>query len=151
MMFDRLLALFHHDTPVTTLPEADAKHALGALLVRAAKADHAYLFEEVEVIDRMLMQLYGLNPVQAAKLRAKCELLEEAMPDTAQLAEVLHQAISDDQLEDAVRALWAVVFSDGFEQAEEDRVLHEVERILGVAPERAKVLHDQEMAKANRA
>jgi uncharacterized tellurite resistance protein B-like protein len=98
----------------------------------------------------MLAELYRLNPVQAAKMRAQCELLEAAMPDTAELAEVLHQAISDEHLEDAVRALWAVVFSDGYEQEAEDTLLHQVEAILGVPPERAKQLHDEEMAKAKR-
>ena len=147
-MFDRLMSLFQPGRPVTTLPEADAQHALGALLVRAAKIDRAYLFEEVEEIDHVLRDMYGLNPVEAAKMRARCEKLEEAMPDTAQLAEVLHAHIPDAQLEDAVRALWAVVFSDGVEQEAQDELLHQIETILGVPPERAKALHDQEMAKA---
>ena len=85
-MFDRILSLFHPQAPVTKLPEADAQHALGALLVRAAKADKAYLFEEIEHIDDLLAHRYGLNPVEAAKLRAESEKLEEAMPDTTALA-----------------------------------------------------------------
>ena len=147
-MLNRLLSLFHAEPSVTPLPEADAQHALGALLVRAAKIDRAYLFEEVEEIDHVLRDMYGLNPVEAAKMRARCEKLEEAMPDTAQLAEVLHAHIPDAQLEDAVRALWAVVFSDGVEEEAQDELLHQIETILGVPPERAKALHDQEMAKA---
>ncbi|MBS1302352.1 TerB family tellurite resistance protein [Loktanella sp. SALINAS62] len=147
-MLERLLSLFHTDKAVTPLPQADERHALGALLVRAAKIDRAYLFEEVEEIDHVLARLYGLNAVEAAKMRARCEKLEAAMPDTKALAEVLHQHIADDHLEDAVRALWSVVFSDGFEEAEQDDLLHQIEAILGVAPGRAKELHDEEMAKS---
>ncbi|MDG1376284.1 MAG: TerB family tellurite resistance protein [Yoonia sp.] len=147
-MFSRILALFHVDNDFSTpLPEADARNALGALMVRAAKADHAYLFEEVEKIDAVLSKLYGLNPVQAAKMRAGCEKLEEEMPATEDLAEILHNAISVEAREAAVAALWSVVFADGEERPEEDLLLHAIEKSLGVSPEVSKRLHDAEMAK----
>lgn len=147
-MFSRILALFHLDNDFSTpLPEADARNALGALMVRAAKADHAYLFEEVEKIDAVLSKLYGLNPVQAAKMRAGCEKLEEEMPATEDLAEILHNAISVEAREAAVAALWSVVFADGEERPEEDLLLHAIEKSLGVSPEVSKRLHDAEMAK----
>jgi uncharacterized tellurite resistance protein B-like protein len=147
-MFSRILALFHLDNGFhTPLPEADARNALGALMVRAAKADHAYLFEEVEQIDAVLSKLYGLNPVQAAKMRAGCEKLEEEMPATEDLAEILHNAISVEDREAAVAVLWSVVFADGQERPEEDQLLHAIEKSLGVSPEVSKRLHDAEMAK----
>tara|TARA_R110002167_G_scaffold365310_1_gene589560 strand:+ start:43928 stop:44389 length:462 start_codon:yes stop_codon:yes gene_type:complete len=147
-MFSRILALFSGDNAFKTeLPPADARNALGALMVRAAKADHAYLFEEVEQIDAVLGKLYGLNPVQAAKMRAGCELLEEEMPVTEQLAGILHDAISIADREAAVSALWSVVFADGVEREEEDELLHAVEAALGVSPDVSKRLHDAEMAK----
>ncbi|MDG1862742.1 MAG: TerB family tellurite resistance protein [Yoonia sp.] len=147
-MFSRILALFHLDNDFSTpLPEADARNALGALMVRAAKADHAYLFEEVEKIDAVLSKLYGLNPVQAAKMRAGCEKLEEEIPATEDLAEILHNAISVEAREAAVAALWSVVFADGEERPEEDLLLHAIEKSLGVSPEVSKRLHDAEMAK----
>ena len=43
-MFERLLHPFQSEPRETPLPEADAEHAFGALMVRVAKADHAYLF-----------------------------------------------------------------------------------------------------------
>lgn len=141
-MLERLLSLFHIDRAVTTLPQADAQHALGALLVRAAKIDRAYLFEEVEQIDLVLAHLYKMDPVAAAKMRARCELLEDSMPDTENLARVLHDAIPMADREAAVSALWAVVFADGTELPEEDDLLHQIEAILGVAPDRAIALHD---------
>ncbi|MCK0120510.1 TerB family tellurite resistance protein [Loktanella sp. F6476L] len=148
-MFDRILSMFHKETNVTKLPEADAQHALGALLVRAAKIDKAYLFEEIEQIDDVLAHRYGLNPVQAAKMRAECEKLEEAMPDTDALSTILHDAISLEEREATVAALWAVVFADGVEAEAEDQLLHQVEAILGVSPDVSKKLHDAAMAARN--
>lgn len=145
-MFERILSLFKGTAPTrTALPPADVQHALGALLVRAAKADHAYLFEEVEQIDDVLAARYGLNPVEAAKLRASCEKLDEAMPDTAELAGILHAAIDLAEREATVAAMWKVVFADGIEEEEEDKLLHEVEALLGVSPEVSKRLHDEAM------
>ncbi|MDG1866390.1 MAG: TerB family tellurite resistance protein [Yoonia sp.] len=146
-MFERILSLFSGSEFHTDLPAADARTALGALMVRAAKADHAYLFEEVEQIDRVLAKLYDLNPVEAAKMRAQCELLEEEMPETEGLAGILHDAIGVTEREAAVAALWSVVFVDGVEHEEEDELLHAVEAALGVSPADAKRLHDTEMAK----
>ena len=147
-MFSRIFALFSGDANFETqLPEADARNALGALMVRAAKADHAYLFEEVEQIDAVLGKLYNLNPVEAAKMRAGCELLEDEMPATDELAGILHDAISQADREAAVSALWSVVFADGVEHKEEDELLHAVEAALGVSPEISKQLHDIEKAK----
>lgn len=140
-MFERLLSLFQPGKPVTVLPPVDAQHALGALLVRAAKVDRAYLFEEVEEIDQILAHMYDLNVVQAAKLRASCEKLEQAMPDTETLARVLHDAIPLSERESAVRSLWSVVLADGNEQPEEGELLHRIERTLGVSPKRAMHIH----------
>lgn len=147
-MFDQILALFSSKSKFQTeLPVADARTALGALMVRAAKADKAYLFEEVEQIDAVLGKLYDLNAIEAAKMRAQCELLEEEMPQTEDLAGILHDAIAVDEREAAVKALWSVVFADGVEHEEEDELLHAVEAALGVSPADAKRLHDAEMAK----
>jgi uncharacterized tellurite resistance protein B-like protein len=144
-MFDRILSLFKDKPTETMLPAADAKHALGALLVRAAKADRAYLFEEVEQIDAILASRYDLNPVEAAMLRAECELLETEMPVTEDLAGILHDAIPAEEREAIVEALWRVVFADGVEVEPEDDLLHEVESALGVSPEVSKRLHDAAM------
>ncbi len=144
-MFESILSLFQTEVPVTPLPEADVPHALGALLVRAAKVDQVYLFEEIEHIDELLAHRYDLNPVEAAKLRAECERLELAMPDTAALAAVLHDAISAQEREATVLALWEVVFADGVEVAAEDALLHQLEALLGVTPDRSKELHDLAM------
>jgi uncharacterized tellurite resistance protein B-like protein len=142
-MFDRLKAFFGDPSGYhTLLPEADASHALGALMVRAAKADASYLFEEIAMIDKILAKRHDLDPVAAAKLRAECEVLERDMPDTDEIATILEHAISTEEKEATLIALWQVVFSDGVKRDEEDRLLHHIEEVLGVPAERAKALQD---------
>ena len=148
-MFESLLSFFKNPSAYETqLPEADAKHAIGALLVRAAKADHAYLFEEVEQIDKVLAERNGINSVEAAKMRAACEKLEEAMPNTGQLMGILKDAISAAEKEATVRALWSVILADGIEHREEDELMHHVESLLGLSPGMAKRLHDEAVARS---
>jgi uncharacterized tellurite resistance protein B-like protein len=73
-------------------------------------------------------------------MRAACEKLESVMPDTAGMTAILRDAISLDEKEATLRALWAVVYADGVKHTEEDLLLHQIEDVLGIAPERAKAL-----------
>lgn len=143
-MLERLTAFLRNPSGYhTKLPAADASHAMGALLVRAAKADHTYLVEEIAMIDRILAKRHGINPVAAAKMRAECEMLERAIPRTADLAAILEHAISTDEKEATLLALWQVVYVDGSSDADEDQTLHQIEEVLGVSVERAKELQAQ--------
>lgn len=147
-MFEHLIALFrnHGDSAYTTpLPQADARHAMGALMVRAAKADQTYLFEEINMIDKVLAERNGLNPVEAAKMRAACENLEKEMPATDAIASILKDVISAEEKEATLLALWRVVFADGVKHEQEDLVLHQIEAVLGVPADRAKQLQMQSM------
>lgn len=143
-MFERLIEFFHNPNSYETpMPKADVDHVVGALMVRAAKADKAYLFEEVETIDRVLAERHGLKAIEAAKMRAACEKLEENMPNTAALTNVLRETVGEEELENVLRILWRVVLADGIELEVEDEVLHRVEALLGVTADRAKELHDE--------
>jgi uncharacterized tellurite resistance protein B-like protein len=140
-MLERLKAFLRNPSGYhTPLPQADASHAMGALLVRAAKADHAYVFEEIAAIDHVLAKRHGLNPVAAAKMRAECEVLERAIPANQDVAILLDNAISTDEKEAVLIALWEIVYADGYKHEIEDALLHRVEDMLGVTAERAKEL-----------
>lgn len=145
-MFERILALFDKSVPQTPLPPADAKYALGALMVRTAMADRAYLFQEVEEIDRVLARLYDLKPLDAAKMRAQCERLEHELPKTADLAAILTRNISQEKREAAVAALWDVVYADGNRHAKESLLLGEIAGLLGVDEGTCERIRDEEVA-----
>ncbi len=140
-MFDRILALLRAPAAdFTEMPEADARHALGALLVRVAKADGAYLFQEIEEIDHLLADLYELNAVEAARMRAECEKLETAMPDTSELGHILSCDVASGECNNLVRALWKVADADGQRHETENHVVALATQAFGMSPETAASL-----------
>lgn len=114
------------------LDDADARHAMGALLIRIAKSDHRYAAEEISVIDRLLASRYGLNAVDAAKLRATCESIEKEAPDTVRFTKAIKEVIPYEQREAVVESLWSVVLADGVRADEENAMLRMVAPLLGV-------------------
>jgi uncharacterized tellurite resistance protein B-like protein len=119
----------------TPLPEPDEKLALGALLVRVAKSDLTYVFAEISRIDRLLSRLFGLGPVEAAKMRATCERLDKAAPETGRFTHLIRDTVSVETRLDALEALWEVVLADGNVRPEETRVVEDVQSALGLSPE----------------
>ena len=141
-MFQRILSLNSKKATTALLPDIDVPHATGAMLVRAARADSVYLFEEIEVIDDVLAQRYKLSPEAAAKLRKECETLDTIMPAGEGFAEILRDAIDYDERVATVLALWEVVFADGHKVVEEASLLSRLETVLGVPVEKSKELQD---------
>lgn len=140
-MFERIIARLRTAAiDVTPMPEADARHALGALLVRVAKADGAYLFQEIEEIDHLLADIYKLNAIQAARMRAECEKLETAMPDTNELAHILSAAVTPEERDLFISALWKVADADGQRHDTEQSVVAIASETFGMAPEDAAAL-----------
>ena len=115
------------------LPDPDARLALAALLVRLARTDRLYSAEEVERIDRVLMQRHGLTAPEAAALRERAETLELQAPDTTRFTKALKDAVPLDHRIDLLQALWSVALADGQRNADEDQMLRLVANLLGVS------------------
>jgi len=115
------------------MPEPDEKLALGALMVRVALSDRDYRLAEVSRIDRLLARLYGLKPIEAAKMRATCERLALAAPETARFAHLIRETVSFEARTGALAALWEVVLADGTADAAELGVIEEVREALGLS------------------
>ncbi len=130
----RLLHAFDAPEPAP-LPEPDEKLALGTLLVRVAKSDLEYAFAEISQIDKLLTRLFGLGPIEAAKMRATCERLDKEAPDTEKFAQIIRQMVSFDARLDALEALWEVVLVDGAIQSQEIDVISQVQTVLGLSEE----------------
>lgn len=133
-ILNKLLHAFDAPDPAP-LPELDEKLALGALMVRVAMSDHAYKFDEISRIDRLLSRLYDLGPIEAAKMRAVCERLEKQAPDTDEFAKLIRTTVSFAARVDAIEALWEVVLADGIRREEEIAVVEEVCAVLGLEKE----------------
>ena len=131
-MLTRILHAFSASKP-QPLPEPDEKLALGALMVRVAKSDHEYKVSEISRIDRLLARLNGLKPIEAAKMRATCEKLDKAAPDTDEFAHLIRETVRFEARIDALEALWEVVLADGEWREEELCVVDEVRDALGLS------------------
>jgi uncharacterized tellurite resistance protein B-like protein len=140
-MFADFLKRLTAPTP-QRLPDADARLALGALLVRIAKSDGQYDVTEIARIDRILSQRYAINAIEAAKLRASCEALEHEAPDTVRFTRAIKDAVAYEDRMAVIEALWEVVLADGEREDHEMALLRLVAPMLGVT--------DQDSALARR-
>ena len=114
------------------LSDADARVALGALLVRIARADGAYEADEIDQIDAVLQARYGLSPANAQSLRAQCETAEAEAPDTVRFTRAIKDAVAYEDREGVIESLWSVVLADGVRDQSEDALLRMVAPLLGV-------------------
>lgn len=114
------------------LQDADARLALTALLVRIARADGDYASTEIERIDRIASQRYGLSPFEAAALRKDAEVLESEAPDTVRFTRAIKDAVSHDDRIAVVESLWQVVLADGERDAQEDALVRLAANLLGI-------------------
>ncbi|WP_106743811.1 TerB family tellurite resistance protein [Yoonia maritima] len=115
------------------LSDPDARLALGALLVRLARADGDYAAEEIAQIDQALVARYGLSDEDAVALRKDCEALEAEAPDTVRFTRAIKDAVAHDHRVAVVEAMWSVVMADGVRGEEEDSNMRMISSLLGVS------------------
>ncbi len=115
------------------LPDPDAELALGALLVRVAKSDREYQLSEISLIDRILTRLYSHDAIEAAKIRATCEKLHAAAPDSDTFAKLIRETTNIEERLAALDALWEVVLADGVQNEEEFRIVEEARAAMGLS------------------
>ncbi len=115
------------------LPDPDAELALGALLVRIAQSDRAYLLEEISLIDRILARLYGHNALEAAKVRATCEKLHAAAPETDTFGRLIRETTGLEERMAALDALWEVVLADKHEHKGEVQIVNDACKAMGLS------------------
>src|ERR1700755_2507340 len=77
----------------TDLQPDDARTAIAAVLVMAARADENYEDAEKAVIDQVLGERFGLHPAQAAALRAEGEQVESEAIDLFQFTRAIKTAV----------------------------------------------------------
>ncbi len=114
------------------LTETDARLAIAALLVRAARTDGDYAPSEIDRIDRILAARYGLSPDEAAALRSDAEDAEANAPDTVRFTREIKDGVPYDQRIGVIEALWQVVLVDGERADPENALLRMTASLLGV-------------------
>ena len=138
-MLSRLIRQLTSPAP-DPLAGADARGALGAFLVRIAKADGDYSAGEIARIDRVLAKRYGLNAVEAAELRAECEAIEHEAPDTVRFTRAIKAAVDYDDRAGVIEAMWSVVLADGQRESHEDALMRMVAPMLGLSDQESNAI-----------
>jgi len=145
-MLRKLFQTFRPQDP-PPLPDPDAELALGALLVRVAKSDRDYKLEEISLIDRILARLYQHNAIEAAKVRATCERLHAAAPETDTFGKLIRETTGLEERLNALEALWEVVLADNDEDKGEAQIVEDARKAMGLSyadsqTARAKVIEN---------
>jgi len=115
------------------LPDPDAELALGALLVRVAQSDRDYQLEEISLIDKILARLYQHNAIEAAKVRATCEKLHAAAPNSDTFGRLIRETTGLPERLAAMDALWEVVLADDNEHPGEVTIVEEARKAMGLS------------------
>jgi len=132
-MLRTLLAAFAQPEPPDRLGTEDARLALAALMVRAARADSMYEASEREEILARLAARHSLPDAKARALLAEAEALEAEAPDTVRFTRLIKQAVPYEDRADVMETLWAVALADGARAPEEDAFLRQLAPLLGVS------------------
>lgn len=132
-MFEALLRRLTGPSAPAPLPAPDARLALAALLVRAARVNGDYATVQVACIDRLLARRHGLTPAEAAELRGQAEVLESEAPDTVRFTRAIKAATQHEDRAWEIEALWAVILADGVRDHEESGLMRLVADLLGIS------------------
>lgn len=130
-MFADFLKRLTDPAPVQ-MPDADARLALTALLVRVARSDNDYSTAERTRIQNIISARYALDATARDALLADAETLETEAPDTVRFTRAIKDAVAYDDRLAVVEALWKVALADGERAEEEDALLRLVVSLLGV-------------------
>lgn len=113
-------------------PDADARLALGALLVRIARSNWDYSDVEIERIELILSRRYGISTDEAANLRHEAEGVESDANDTVQFTRAIKEAVEYEDRDSVIEVLWELVLADGVRDHEEEGILRLVAPLLGI-------------------
>jgi uncharacterized tellurite resistance protein B-like protein len=112
----------------------DARVAIAAVLVMAARADDHYADAERRIIDHVLADRFGLTPEAAATLRHEGEDADDASVDHYQFTRAIKEAVPLEDRIDVVTALWRVVLADASRHPLEDTLMRQLADRLGLSP-----------------
>ena len=128
--FKRLLGA----TAPADLPERDARSAIAAVLVMAARADGAYEANEQAMVDEVLATRYGLNAAETLALRREGEDAETQSIDIYHFTKQIRAMIPIEDRIAIVEGLWRVVLADGQRDPHEDSLMRQLVDRLGLSP-----------------
>lgn len=132
-MLNRLKRLVSGDgAPPQKLDDDEARIAIAALLVEAARADGLYEVAEREMIDRVLARRFGVTPFEAAGIRQDGEAVQAEAADLVRFTRAIKDAVPHDERYEVIEALWEVIYADGEREAHESALVRKLAGLLYV-------------------
>lgn len=131
--FDFIQKLVSRPEDIAASP-GDARLAVAAVLVMAARADHAYADAEKAMIENVLSARYSLAPSGAARLREEAEAAEHEALDHYQFTRAIKLAIPHEERVSVLESLWRVVLADEGRDPHEDALMRQLTDRLGLSP-----------------
>ncbi|MBI1340017.1 hypothetical protein GC169_07395 [bacterium] len=148
-MLNSFLARLNGGPSSTPIHESDARVAVAALLVRAARADDDYSDEERRLIEAILAHRFSLDDDAAGKLRIDGEAADEASVDAYRFTALIRNDLSEADRITVIEALWSIALSDDNKADEESEFIRRVVKMLHIEP-RESVFARQRVERAMR-
>lgn len=151
-IFDRLLAFL--STPPAATPSATASPfprqqvAVVALLVELAQSDRSVESAELEAVERIVRERFGLDAGTASRLIAAARgELDAALEDWV-FANAVRERFSADERRGVVELLWEVVYADGSLARLEESLMRRLASQLGVGEAEREAARAQAFARS---
>ncbi|MGP9789892.1 tellurite resistance TerB family protein [Roseinatronobacter sp. NSM] len=135
------------DRPAPSIP--DGKHALAALLVRAARASEVYDDRQIAQIDAILARRFTMSLQEADALRLRGAALEARAGDTVHLTRPIKDLVALEDRPALLEDLWRVILADGGRHDNEDGLMRLVSNLLGLADRQSAFARQYVMTREN--
>lgn len=114
----------------TQVDAQDVRIALGALLVRLARADGDYAEVEKNQIQQVLARRYG--DADTAGLLSQAEGLEAEASDFVRFTRAIKDGIAYEDRIGVIEDMWSIVLADGVRDAHENQLMRMVPPMIGI-------------------
>lgn len=136
-MLARFLSLLMNPPPVTAdtvgAPFERRQLAVAALLLELAQSDRNVAPEELETIERVVRERFGLGPATATHLIETARTLFDASLEDWIFAAAVREGFSTEERVSIVGMLWEVVYADGRLARLEDPLVERLSAELGIS------------------
>lgn len=146
-IFKKIMGALNPDSGAPKPAIPDGRHALAALLVRAARASEVYDDRQIAQIDAILARRFDLPVPDADKLRLSAADYEQRAGDTVHLTRAIKEIVPLDERPSLLEDLWCVILADGGRHENEDGLMRLVSNLLGLADRESAFARQKVMAR----
>ena len=110
----------------------NSKVLIASILIHAAKIDEVYTDNEKEIIKKALLNLYGIEKDEAAKILSLAEIKEQESNQILEFTKEIKKNSVEFRLK-IIEILWQIVYSDGTQDIYESNLIRRVCGLLYIS------------------